>query len=204
MIKTYQEYTSLNESSLRNSAIIGLISVSLLSSCRLFHHHKNTPKTEIEAQPQEVIDNYIPSAPKTKLISSDIVQNFGKLPWPTERALIYQRFGNYKKGKIEMKNDGIFIKTNENAKIRSVFQGVVTKVFDVCGEKTIIITHNNYYSVYSGFKKLIVKPGTKVNEKTILGYSKNEISFQFWKAKGTKAIPINPEKVLIHYNVGNW
>lgn len=205
MIKSYYEYNQVNEGNLKDAAIISLISMTLLSSCRLFHHHKSKHHTkttvEVEAQPEEIIDNYIPATPKTKIVSSEIVKNFGKLPWPTERALMYQKFGNHKQGHITTNNSGISLKTNENSKIRSVFPGKVTKIFDVCGETTIIITHNcNCYTVYSGFKKLAkhIKLGCDVNETTVLGYSKTEISFQIWKAKGTKASPIDPERVLVN------
>lgn len=204
MIKTYNEYTHVNEGNIRNAAIVGFISMSLLSSCRLFHHHRSKhdtkPPIELEAQPVETISRDIPATPKVKIISPEITSNIGKLPWPIERGLICGKFGNNKQGHITTNNDGIYIRTNENAKIRAVFRGKITKVFDVCGDMCIIITHEHYYSVYSGFNRLAknIKVGTNVTEATVLGYSKPEMSFQFWKEKGTKAIPMNPEKVLIH------
>lgn len=196
----YFDDSKINEN-FKNSFIVSAIAMTLLSSCSVLHHKKH--KEEIVVKDKEElseIDNAnIPALPKGNIISNYFEQNKGKLPWPVLKGKITNKFGYYNMGKVTLNNNGVDIITNENTKIYSVFTGVVSKVFDVCGEPCIIITHDeHYYTVYTGFKIVKVKQGEKVNARTMLGISKKNINFQVWykSKKVSKPMAVDPLKFV--------
>jgi murein DD-endopeptidase MepM/ murein hydrolase activator NlpD len=82
-----------------------------------------------------------------------------------------------------------------------VFDGEVTQVFTIAGSnKTVIIKHGMYRTVYSNLSKVTVKVGQKVKTKDNIGtiYSdpedgdKTELYFQVWKDRNIH----NPENWL--------
>ena len=203
-LKKYNQ-SELNEGSIKSNFITSLIAMSLLSSCNVFKHHKHKEKTndmgasaynyvpnpKDEEELQKKYGTYgINNTPKTNNVkphNNTKSTNFSHLPWPVEKGTITSKFGkqfcdNAKKVCID--NKGIFIKTIAHSKVHPVFKGRITKIFNVCGEETIIITHDDiYYTVYSGFTTLDknIKLHKNVDINTLLGYSKDEISFQVWK-----------------------
>ena len=89
-----------------------------------------------------------------------------------------------------VRNDGIDISTTDGSYIRSVFDGVVTRVFVIPGaHTTVIIRHGNYLSVYSNLSEVFVKQGDKVKTKQTIGKiftdredgNKSVLQFQIWK-----------------------
>jgi septal ring factor EnvC (AmiA/AmiB activator) len=133
----------------------------------------------------------LPMTPETAALSSSFAGNKGKLPWPVESGFISQGFGSYPhptlKG-ITMDSDGIDIRTQPNANVRTVFNGVVTKITTMPGfGGTVIIKHGEYYTMYSKLKTIDVKTGQTVNAKDVIGQvaagadGVSEIHFQTWK-----------------------
>lgn len=133
----------------------------------------------------------LPMTPETAALSSSFAGNKGKLPWPVETGFISQGFGSYPhptlKG-ITMDSDGIDIRTQPNANVRAVFNGVVTKITTMPGfGGTVIIKHGEYYTMYSKLKTISVKTGQTVNAKDVIGQvaagadGVSEIHFQTWK-----------------------
>ena len=98
-------------------------------------------------------------------LSSSFEENKSKFPWPV-KGFISQGFGKQKhpllKGVI-IDNIGINIQTTENEKVSSIFQGEVhTVAFIRLLGNSVIITHGEYITVYSGLKEVFVKKGQKV------------------------------------------
>lgn len=131
--------------------------------------------------------------PEEKLIADIFEKNRAKLPWPTDRGVITGLFGEHPhpviKGVI-VRNDGISISTYQGAPVRAIYDGVVSRVFVINGaNKTVIIRHGNYLSVYSNLKDVFVKQGDKVKTKQNIGViftDKNEgnssvLQFQIWR-----------------------
>lgn len=131
--------------------------------------------------------------PEEQLLADVFVKNKNRLPWPTLNGTITGEFGEqehpFLKG-IKIKNDGIDISTTENSIIRSVFDGVVSRVFVIPGaHKTVIIRHGNYLTVYSNLKEVYVKQGDKVTTKQKIGVvftedqsdHKSVLQFQIWR-----------------------
>ncbi len=130
--------------------------------------------------------------PADQIISTDFEKNRGKLPWPTKEGIISGKYGEHDhpdfKG-VKIRNDGVYISTSKGEPVRSIFKGVVSRVFSIPGENyTVIIKHGNYYTLYHNLVDVTVKAGQHVETKEVLGkvYTDNEtkestLYFQIWK-----------------------
>lgn len=137
-----------------------------------------------------------------KLISSEFSKNLGRLPWPAERGVVTDKYGEHThpvlKG-VKINSAGIDITTSEGAIIRSVFDGEVTKVVAILGANyTVIIKHGEFLTVYHNLINVKVKVGDKVKTKQTIGTvftdqeNVSKFHFQIWKDKITQ----NPENWL--------
>jgi septal ring factor EnvC (AmiA/AmiB activator) len=116
-----------------------------------------------------------------ELISQKFKSNRGKLLWPIDNGVIIREFGEHPhpviKG-VKIKNDGIDIGTNKDAKVKAVFEGEVKNVIAVPGANmAVIIRHGHYLTLYSNLVNVRVKPGDKIQKGHHLGdvyYNKNE------------------------------
>lgn len=139
--------------------------------------------------------------PEQKLIGNNFEQNKNRLPWPVERGIIVEHFGVHQHPvltNVQVQNNGINIATEKGAKVRSVFNGEVSRVFGISGgNSAVIIRHGKYLSVYSNLSKVVVKKGDKITTKQIIGSvfidsddgDKSILKFQIWKESNK----LNPE-----------
>jgi septal ring factor EnvC (AmiA/AmiB activator) len=130
--------------------------------------------------------------PAEKTLSTNFVNNKGKLPWPVERGVISSSFGKHTSvvsDKVTVTNNGIDITTPDGAKARAVFDGEVASVTKLTGANTVVILrHGEYFTVYSNLENVIVKRGDKVKTKQNLGMvhtnkteNKTELHFELLK-----------------------
>ena len=130
--------------------------------------------------------------PAEKTLSTNFVNNKGKLPWPVERGVISSSYGKHTSvvsDKVTVTNNGIDIATTEGAQARAVFDGEVTSVTKLMGSNTVvIIRHGEYFTVYSNLENVMVKRGDKVKTKQNLGTvhtnkteNKTELHFELLK-----------------------
>ena len=146
-----------------------------------------------KADSKKSTPNVFKLTPEEKKLADTFSSNKKKLPWPTERGVITGYFGENPhpvlKG-VFVRNDGIDISTTEGSYIRSIFDGIVTRVFVIPGaHTTVIIRHGNYLSVYSNLSDVFVKQGDKVKTKQTIGKifsdkddgGKSVLQFQIWK-----------------------
>lgn len=136
-----------------------------------------------------------------KLISGSFAANAGRLPWPAERGYISGKFGIQPHPVLKyvtINNKGIYIQTPSGTQARSVFEGIVSKVFTVSGSNyAIIVQHGQYWTVYSNLIDVSVRVGQKVSARQNLGRvftdtdndNKTELYFQIWKDRNI----LNPE-----------
>lgn len=141
--------------------------------------------------------------PEAKELSDQFASNKGKLPWPLEKGVITEYFGEHwhpiLKG-IKVNNNGINISTETGARARAVFAGEVTGIVVIPGAgKAVLVRHGEYISVYSNLKDVFVQKGDKVNVKDPIGIIltdpvkvKTEIHFEVWKGQ----TPMNPAEWL--------
>lgn len=115
-----------------------------------------------------------------------------KLPWPVKEGVISQHFGIHDHPtlkNIKVQNNGIDIATANNEPVVSVFDGIVMAVSKVAGfGETIIVKHDDYYSVYSKLTNVKVRKGQSVQmgEPIAAVITKNGYStlhFEIWNRK---------------------
>jgi murein hydrolase activator len=130
--------------------------------------------------------------PADQIVSSDFEKNRGRLPWPTAEGIVSGKYGEHEHPdfkSVKIRNDGIYISTSRGEDVRSIFRGVVSKVFSIPGENyTVIIKHGNYYTLYHNLVDVRVKAGQHVETKEILGKvftdeetKETTLYFQIWK-----------------------
>lgn len=139
-----------------------------------------------------------------KLLSGNFEKNQGRLPWPVLKGIVVGHFGVHPHPVLKYvttNNKGIYVQCPKGSKARAVFDGEVTQTFSIAGSnKTVIIKHGIYRTVYSNLSKVNVKVGDKVKVKQEIGtiYSdpedgdKTELYFQVWKDRNLH----NPENWL--------
>lgn len=139
---------------------------------------------------------------EAKELSNQFAANKGKLPWPVERGTITGRFGKRKHPvlKTEVENNGIDISTNKNAAVRSVFNGEVMNIFHSPVFKWgVLISHGNYFTVYTGLEQVSVAEKQKIKTKQAIGsaYTNEEsglteVHLEMWQGRAK----MNPESWL--------
>jgi septal ring factor EnvC (AmiA/AmiB activator) len=134
-------------------------------------------------------------------LASSFEENRAKFPWPAS-GFISQKFGRQNhpilRG-IVLQNDGINIQTQDGEKVKCIFEGEVRAValFPAIGS-SVIISHGEYFTVYSGLKEVYVKRGQKVQTDQQIGRLSNngegisELRFQIRK----NTVPLNPQAWL--------
>lgn len=158
--------------------------------------NKENPTKEPTPKSYEVL-------PEVKLVSDHFAANRGKLPWPVEKGFISDRFGSHPHAKLDqvmIQNNGIDIRTPENAVARSVHKGTVTAIITIPGMgKAVLVSHGEYYTVYSKLKDIQVSQGQELALKQAIGTvaegeeGASEIHFEIWYNQDKQ----NPETWLI-------
>lgn len=124
-------------------------------------------------------------------LSNSFEENRNKFLWPVASGFVSQKFGRQNhpvlKG-IVQQNNGVNIQTQENQKVKTIFQGEVRRVAFIQGlGSTVIIKHGEYLTVYAGLKEVFVRSGQKVTTNQEIGkvFSNaegvSELRFQIFK-----------------------
>ena len=114
-----------------------------------------------------------PMTAEERRLGGSFAQNKGNLPAPVNN--------NYR-------NTGIHLEVPQGTSARAVFEGKVTSVFVIEGNKAaIIIRHGNYLTVYSNITGVTVRKGQQVKAHQVLGKvaidsfsNKAILNFQVW------------------------
>jgi len=126
----------------------------------------------------------------------------GKLPWPVSSGTVVRAFGENTNEQLKTVtlNYGIDIKTNNEAAVHSVGDGIVSAVEWIPGYgSVVIITHSdNYRTVYGHVTDLQVDEGTSVKAGEIIGNISDTLEgrilhFEIWN----KRVYQNPEIWLV-------
>lgn len=128
--------------------------------------------------------------PDSEGISGEFSSNKGRLPWPVDRGTIVSRFGSNSHpilSNITTVNSGVDISTYRGAHARAVYEGTVQGVIAIPGgNKSVLIRHGSYYSVYTNLSNVSVSKGDEVKRGQSIGivYTTNEgetiMNFQVW------------------------
>lgn len=130
--------------------------------------------------------------PEAKALGKAFEENKGRLPWPLRKAVVSETFGFHTHPhlkNINVRNDGITLRGEKDAEVRACFRGEVTAVVNIPGmQKTIIIRHGQYLTVYAHLSTTTVSKGQKINTGQSLGtlHTRPEdgesfLQFQVWK-----------------------
>ncbi len=141
------------------------------------------------------------TASKAVALSSTFEGNKAQFPWPAS-GFISQKFGRQNHPvlkRIILQNDGINIQTPQNEIVKSIFEGEVRAVaFIPSIGNSVIISHGDYFTVYSGLKDVLVTRGQKVNTNQEIGQvltnadGISELRFQIRK----NTVAMDPEQWL--------
>ncbi len=106
-------------------------------------------------------------------LSSSFEDNKNKFSWPVSSGFVSQKFGKQNhpvlKG-IILQNDGVNIQTKENEKVRSIFEGEVSRVAFIKTMGTVVIVkHGEYFTLYAGLKEVFVRAGQKITTNQEIG-----------------------------------
>ena len=112
---------------------------------------------------------------------------YGRQAHPANKRLIYE-------------NNGIDIQTQQNEKIRAVFQGKVSAVVTIPGmNNAVFIRHGEYLTVYANLKSVDVKVGDDIAVNQTIGEiftdrdGLSELHFEIWK----NTTHLNPSSWLV-------
>jgi len=149
------------------------------------------PSTVKKITKTSTVSEILNATPEAAKLSNDFLGNKGRLPWPVDRyGGVVQGFGVYSKGGITNDNKGVDIKTEENGKVKVVFNGTVMAVRNIVGSYMVLVAHGEYITVYSNLRSASVSDGQKVTTRQILGTVETDNTtglsiahFELWKGK---------------------
>lgn len=134
------------------------------------------------------------------ILSSSFQASRGSMPWPVSSGTITSRFGRQPHAadpSIFVENNGVDIKTPDNADVKSIYRGTVVRIFEMPTYQTcMMIKHGEYFTVYSYLKSTNVKVGDLVDARQSIGrcgYSDQHgyslVNLQIWHYQNKQ----NPE-----------
>ncbi len=140
------------------------------------------------------------TAVDTKL-SNEFAANKGRLPWPVE-GTIMERFGKhshpvYKNVQLPQ-NNGVTLVVKHGAQAKAVFNGTVSQIVVLPGyNQCVLVSHGEYFTLYSKLKSVSVKAGQKISIGQVVGTvdtigGEDLFHFELWKG----STPQNPESWL--------
>ena len=140
----------------------------------------------------------ITTTPEYDLLTTSFASNRGKLPWPVEKGFISKGFGRYNHpdlDNVSFENNGVDIRTDANTNVRCVFEGKVVGILNnPTFKNAVIVSHGDYFTVYSKLASVNVSKGQKVSTKQVIGMaytdeqSITEVHLEVWKG----AAKLNP------------
>lgn len=140
----------------------------------------------------------ITTTPEYDLLTTSFASNRGKLPWPVEKGFISKGFGRYSHpdlDNVSFENNGVDIRTDANTNVRCVFEGKVVGILNnPTFKNAVIVSHGDYFTVYSKLASVNVSKGQKVSTKQVIGMaytdeqSITEVHLEVWKG----AAKLNP------------
>lgn len=128
---------------------------------------KAEPKKEVKKASGSVFE----STPEGSRITGSFESNKGRLSWPIEKGNVKIHFGTYaiEGTKLRGNNPGITLATEAGAVVKAVFEGEVSRIFDIDGNWSVLVRHGKYFTVYSNLSSVSVAKDQKVTSGQMLG-----------------------------------
>lgn len=164
----------------------------------------NAQEAEDSSTGRVISSGYAMNSDEHKLAGS-FAQNKGRLPSPVRgRYSLVRRFGvqPYESGsKVQVNSGGIDLQPHADRQVYAVFDGVVTRIISSAGyNKSILVRHGNYMTVYANLESVSVSTGQRVKAGTVLGRingstqsdMSGRLHFQIWHDRNK----LNPSQWL--------
>jgi len=148
-------------------------------------------KQELAKQAQKAKESN-PLEPLPAATANEISVSKGNMPWPVTNGKVVAKFGEHENPilKTVTLNYGIDIAIPENAEVKSVANGEVSRIFWLpsYGNLIIIDNYNGLRTVYSHLADIFVKEGDKVKAGEAVGtvgesLSGSVLHFEVWLEK---------------------
>lgn len=132
-----------------------------------------TPKPVENPKPDPAPQKTFEEKSNSAELSSDFSNNRGRLPWPVSRGQIVGKFGTHPHPilpNLEVNNDGVDIATNKGSSAKAVFDGEVSSIISIPGgNRTVLLRHGTYYTLYNNLSFVSVKKGDKIKRGQDIG-----------------------------------
>ena len=129
-------------------------------------------------------------------LSNEFGANRGKLPWPLDRYVVVEEFGQHphpvlKNVKLPF-NNGINLSAANRSPVKAVFNGTVKQIIIIPGySHCVLVQHGTYFTFYCKLGRVSVKVGEKISTGAVIGTLEEEIlHFELWQGT-TKQNPRN-------------
>lgn len=154
---------------------------------------EKNPETKV-IKPSEPEKTPVTTTETADNLTVNFQKNKGRLPWPVESGFVSRAYGKQKHPtlkNIEITNNGVDIRTEEGASVRSVAEGRVAGVQFVPGhDYTVILQHGDFYTVYTNLSSTPLAKGQEVKAKQTIGQvstnnitGTSELHFEVWQQK---------------------
>ncbi len=108
--------------------------------------------------------------PENAAVNANFINNRGALPWPVDKGYLLMHYGrNQLPSGTELDITGITVATDIGSPVKSVFDGLISKVLFVDDMQVIIIQHGKYFSTYSNLGSVTVQTGQNVKTGQVIG-----------------------------------
>ena len=103
-------------------------------------------------------------------LNEKFVINRGSLPWPVDKGYLLMHYGTNKlPGGGDIVINCITVATEIGSPVRSIFDGVVSKVLYIDDMQVVIIQQGKYFSTYSNLGSVKVQTGQNVKTGQVIG-----------------------------------
>ncbi|WP_462221010.1 murein hydrolase activator EnvC family protein [Ferruginibacter sp.] len=128
-----------------------------------------TPTVTKKAEPKKVPESVLLNS-ENIAVNANFVNNRGALPWPVDKGYMLMHYGANKlpSGTV-LDMTGLTIATEIGSAVKSVFDGVVSKVLYVEDMQVVILQHGRYFSTYSNLSSVAVQTGQEVKTGQVIG-----------------------------------
>lgn len=151
-------------------------------------------KTEISKSPVSILLN-----PENAMVNANFINNRGSLPWPVDKGYLLMHYGpNQLPSGTIMEITGITVATDIGSAVKSIFDGIISRVLYIDDMQVVIIQHGKYFSVYSNLESVSVQTGQNVKTGQVIGKAAanldgvGAVDFYIKDERGN----LNPEKWL--------
>jgi septal ring factor EnvC (AmiA/AmiB activator) len=137
------------------------------ANAKTTNNSSTTPEKTTVSTPKKIVPKKVEESvllnPENVQLNANFVSNRGSLPWPVDKGYLLMHYGRNKlPSNSEIDITCITVATDVGSPVKSIFDGVVSKVLYVDDMQVVIIQHGKYFSTYSNLDNVSVQAGQEV------------------------------------------